>query len=469
MLSVANDTRSDASLSTVLFSRLPFAIVLSLTGALIVVALAVASVGRFKRDIAYVDTQARFIGAVVNEVITALETIVDNAISRVGPLPNSSQLGLVTLPGSLAIMSVIDAEGWLLATTGNARARVYLGDRYHFLIHREGGPDSSLFVGPPVQGRVSGIRTLQLTKSIWNEDDELISVFVASFVVSDLERILNDLPRPAGSELALFGTDGILRSASSGWTGPVSDQDLPDGSVWRCPSFFACSFTAVAEVPDRELIVLSSYSVELGAYVDGWAILALTFQVAAMLFAVREWRRRQRLLHVANMHALWAGSRTLRYLQLGQMAAGFAHEIGTPAQTITLAVGNLKRLLGSSDHLKDEIATKIERIEVAIGRIASLTDSVKSYRSREFANRSTLMRNIENAVIITKPMLTIDNVGIDIQGESSGRVGLSDDEVQTIIINLIENARKAIVEAGRPVRQITLQLKRGMSRSLLKF
>ncbi|MDN2584366.1 hypothetical protein [Aquibium sp. ELW1220] len=256
----------------VLFYRLPFAIILSITGMLIFVALAVSGLERFKRDVEQIDNQAHFVDAVVSEFITVLESVIDNAISSVGPLPNSLQLGVITLPSSLTILSVIDGEGWLFATTGEARERVYLGDRYHFLVHRELGPDGGLFVGPPVLGRVSGVHTIQLTKANWSDKGELISVFVASLTAADLERILNGLPRPAGSELALFGTDGILRSASAGWTGPAADQNLPDAGTWDCASIFVCRYTAVAEVPDKNLFVLSSFSTVLAAYADGWVM-----------------------------------------------------------------------------------------------------------------------------------------------------------------------------------------------------
>ena len=83
------------------------------------------------------------------------------------------------LDGALIQISVIQADGYLAYNSlGLPDAPLYLGDREHFTHPMQAAPDG-LFVSRPIQGRVSGKWSIQLSRPIF-KDAKRIGVAVAS-------------------------------------------------------------------------------------------------------------------------------------------------------------------------------------------------------------------------------------------------------------------------------------------------
>ncbi|HUN92480.1 MAG TPA: methyl-accepting chemotaxis protein, partial [Burkholderiaceae bacterium] len=107
------------------------------------------------------------------------------------------------------MLSVIDRDGFLTHAYGPF-SRINLGDREHFRVPRD-DPRDRLFVSKPVLGRVSGQRTIQLTRRFSQPDGRFGGVVVVSLApeaFADLHE-LSDLG-PQGMS-ALYGFDGIAR------------------------------------------------------------------------------------------------------------------------------------------------------------------------------------------------------------------------------------------------------------------
>ena len=75
-----------------------------------------------------------------------------------------------TLLGDTALqIAVIAADGYLAySNLAPISARVDLGDREHFKVHRDGGQADQLFISRPIKGRVSGKWSIQLTRPVFN-------------------------------------------------------------------------------------------------------------------------------------------------------------------------------------------------------------------------------------------------------------------------------------------------------------
>ncbi|MBP5987091.1 MAG: response regulator [Azonexus sp.] len=75
-------------------------------------------------------------------------------------------------------VAVIDADGWMAYSNLAApKDRVYLGEREHFRVHRDGG--DRLFISKPLKGKVSGKWTIQFTRPIL-EQEKFKGVLVVS-------------------------------------------------------------------------------------------------------------------------------------------------------------------------------------------------------------------------------------------------------------------------------------------------
>ncbi|WP_323123187.1 bifunctional diguanylate cyclase/phosphodiesterase [Burkholderia alba] len=83
-------------------------------------------------------------------------------------------------PGDARLVTVTDANGLVTQTWPAPLAhRVYLTDRPHYVIHKN-NPDTGLYVGTPVVGRISGEWTIQFSRRINNPDGSFGGVVVIS-------------------------------------------------------------------------------------------------------------------------------------------------------------------------------------------------------------------------------------------------------------------------------------------------
>jgi diguanylate cyclase (GGDEF)-like protein len=86
--------------------------------------------------------------------------------------------GLITRE-TAAQVSVVDSAGRILQSTIPFAGGVYIADRTHFGVHRK--PDvPGIYISTPALGRVSGKRTIQLTRRLETQDGRFAGVVVVS-------------------------------------------------------------------------------------------------------------------------------------------------------------------------------------------------------------------------------------------------------------------------------------------------
>ncbi|MDN2581874.1 ATP-binding protein [Aquibium sp. ELW1220] len=382
---------------------------------------------------------------------------IDSAIALHGALPSDRRLTGVSLPRTLSILSVIDSDGRLIASTGEFAAPMYLGDRRHFEVHASGliRPDA-LYVGSPVLGRVSGLVTIQLTRAIRDDAGSLMSVYVASYILDDLTRILNELPTPRDISRAVYGFDGLIRASSNGW---LHSSDIISNSRME---FFECDYVVICSFysyfPDHELdIVFYAQALNLNllyehmSYILGFCIL---YSVALTVWLVIKNAYRAQVSK-SRAEQVLKSAKFSRYASLGQMASAFAHEVGTPAQTISLALDNMRRELTEDASVVSMAALKrVERMEAAIQRISNLSRAMRRFSQPGDKKIKGLREVVNECLNIVDPIFRIYDIELHVNGKDDALVNIKSDELQTIIINLIDNARDAINDSKAKIREI---------------
>jgi len=108
----------------------------------------------------------------------------------------------------------IDAGGRLAWSTVPGFRRIWLGDREHFRVHRDGLRD--LFVSEPVVGRATGRLTLQFSRALAEPGGDFAGVAVVSVDVATLMRALGELRFGEGDMVAVLRTDGTVLARSQG-------------------------------------------------------------------------------------------------------------------------------------------------------------------------------------------------------------------------------------------------------------
>ncbi|HWO00519.1 MAG TPA: ATP-binding protein [Blastocatellia bacterium] len=165
--------------------------------------------------------------------------------------------------------------------------------------------------------------------------------------------------------------------------------------------------------------------------------------------ATGEIAERKEQLEDANLR-LFEMQRQLTQLErlaaAGQLAAQFAHEVGTPLNLISGHVQLLRARTGDERMIKrlDVIAGQIERITEIV---RSMLDSTRRPRPElEAVNLNDLLAQILDA---TQPTLVARNVKLQTRmSEGLPSIPADPDQLQQVFINLINNSLDAMPEGG---------------------
>jgi signal transduction histidine kinase len=129
------------------------------------------------------------------------------------------------------LFSIVDADGAVVLSS-QPFAPTNLADRPHFQAHRAAGPDR-LYVSVPVQGRVSGKWSLQISRRITLADGSFGGVVVVSLDPHYFTDLYGMVEVGSQGSVALVGDDGVVRARR------VGHSDSLGQDIRRSPVFAA--------------------------------------------------------------------------------------------------------------------------------------------------------------------------------------------------------------------------------------
>jgi diguanylate cyclase (GGDEF)-like protein/PAS domain S-box-containing protein len=125
---------------------------------------------------------------------------------------------------------VLDTRGTVLIGNHDG-ASANLGDREFFSYHRD-HPGSALFIGKPVQGRLTGQRVFPVSRRIETADGAFNGVVVAGLNPDYFGRFYSQMDIGASGMVLLVGVDGITRARRAGGENS-SGQDMNGSTLMR--------------------------------------------------------------------------------------------------------------------------------------------------------------------------------------------------------------------------------------------
>jgi len=132
---------------------------------------------------------------------------------------------------------------------------------------------------------------------------------------------------------------------------------------------------------------------------------------------------------------------------IGQLAAGVAHELNTPLGSLLLAVeGALKTL----ERAPERSEKRLNRALQAGGQMKSIIEKLLFY-SREGAieeRETDLSKVIDDTVSLLEHQFSLDDIGLEKRLGSDELVLANQNEIQQILINLLANAKDAVMALG---------------------
>ena len=144
-----------------------------------------------------------------------------------------------------------------------------------------------------------------------------------------------------------------------------------------------------------------------------------------------------------------------RLKTVGQLAAGFAHEVGTPLNVIS---GRAELILGSQDLDPEQVAKNASAIKNESIRISSIIQKLLDFarRSPSRQTEGDLRDVIKHSVELIRPLTEKRqvNVKMDLPAESA-TANFDFNQMQQVLMNLIDNA----VDASRESQTVDVVLK----------
>ncbi len=196
--------------------------------------------------------------------------------------------------------------------------------------------------------------------------------------------------------------------------------------------------------------VLIDYNVEAQIRGQAWeraALIASGILTAAVLAMVVGLYRR---LQFASREA----EDQRRLAQLGEAARTLAHEIKNPLTAAQMQTALLRRTIDQGEH------RRIDVIDEELGRIRVLTDQVREFLKSGVGNPEAL-----RVLPLIEDLAGRLSIPVEAHGDDSTVVRFDRERFQSVIGNLLRNAREAD-ETGEPVR-VEVHAQRGRVRILV--
>ena len=152
---------------------------------------------------------------------------------------------------------------------------------------------------------------------------------------------------------------------------------------------------------------------------------------------------------------------TTKLASLGELAAGIAHEINQPLNTIALALANLANHLKRSDVTDAKTTGSLEKIKTQVNRAGEIVRQLLLFgrEADDTHQQCSPIAAINNIAQMVEQTLHVDNIALDIElpsPEKHSGSGNADKEVtcnliklEQVLMNLIGNAKDAINQYRR--------------------
>ena len=136
---------------------------------------------------------------------------------------------------------------------------------------------------------------------------------------------------------------------------------------------------------------------------------------------------------------------------IGELAAGIAHEINQPLNTISFAMENLLASFQDNSLTPEYLQRKARNIEEDIHRIRRIIDHVRTFsreQSLEFYEPFDVNDSIRGALSLIQAQYASHSIALDIQLDETtlGPVDGNLHQFEQIVLNLLSNARDAVEE-----------------------
>lgn len=172
------------------------------------------------------------------------------------------------------------------------------------------------------------------------------------------------------------------------------------------------------------------------------AISNMTYAGEAMRIAIVRDITEQKAMHIQLLQAS-------KLATLGQMAAGIAHELNQPLNVIRMAADNALLRIHSGQPDAKHTEEKLERVSQQAEEMGRIINHLRVFSRLDDERPETfdLKPIVSKSTQLIEDQLNIDNIQSDVQfAKGSFLVKGHPNQLEHVLLNLLSNARDAIIE-----------------------
>lgn len=138
---------------------------------------------------------------------------------------------------------------------------------------------------------------------------------------------------------------------------------------------------------------------------------------------------------------------------LGEMSAGLAHELKQPMNILRLTLANLTRKQSTAGVTPEFLSAKLAQMNDVVDRLDSLLVDIKSFGRVDGDEIVSfdLCKSIQTVEGLLREQVALEDISVNVSlPDSNAQCSGVQLKFEQALINIINNARDAIVESGRP-------------------
>ncbi|QLF93137.1 PAS domain-containing protein [Pseudomonas sp. ABC1] len=205
--------------------------------------------------------------------------------------------------------------------------------------------------------------------------------------------------------------------------------------------------TRMASLSPQQPMAMLEVCMQLPGYENAWWLWAVrgSFDEQGELLEVQAVGRDDTELHKSRQLLY----QSAKMATLGEMATGIAHEISQPLNVIRIALSNLIRRAEEARLTDEYLGDKLARLDEQVQRATRIVDHMRVFGRRSETDCQLFQpaKAIDGALSLVCPGLAGHGIQWNCQLDELPQVSGHPDRLEQVLINLLVNARDALVSA----------------------
>ena len=162
--------------------------------------------------------------------------------------------------------------------------------------------------------------------------------------------------------------------------------------------------------------------------------------------------------------------RQARYAQMGEVLSMIAHQWRQPLNAIALTNSGLQVMSKQGKCNTQEVLIRTKRIEEYVHHLSKTIDDFRNFFAHDQEKCDLVLSEVvDDAIELISPILELEDIQITMKGKCNCVIYSYPNEILHVVLNLLSNAKDALVKTSLKKREITIRMYHKNGKSCLEI